>query len=50
MRSQAGPSSKEIKTVKELEKFISSDDYSIVGKKSISLFNHWKAKVNEQIV
>lgn len=31
MRGQAGASSKEIKTVEELEKFIDNDDYSIVG-------------------
>jgi len=31
MRSQAGPSSKEINTVQELEKFISHDEHAIVG-------------------
>jgi len=31
MRGQAGPSAKEINSVKELEKFVSNDEYSIVG-------------------
>lgn len=31
MRNKAGPSSKELKTVAEAEKFLSNDDHSIVG-------------------
>jgi protein disulfide-isomerase A3 len=31
MRGQSGPSTKELKTVKEFEKFVNSDDVSVVG-------------------
>lgn len=31
MRGKAGPSSKELKTVAEFEKFVSSNEYVIVG-------------------
>jgi protein disulfide-isomerase A3 len=31
MRGQSGPSSKELKTVKEFEKFVDSDDVSVIG-------------------
>lgn len=32
MRSKAGPSSKELKSTAEVDKFISGDDVAIVGK------------------
>lgn len=31
MRGQAGPSAKELKTVSEFEKFLESDDVSVIG-------------------
>lgn len=31
MRGQAGPSAKELKTVEEYQKFIDSDDVSVIG-------------------
>lgn len=31
MRGQAGPSSKEIKTINDFNKFVDSDDISVIG-------------------
>jgi protein disulfide isomerase family A protein 3 len=31
MRAQVGPSSKELKTIAEVEKFIGTDEHSVVG-------------------
>ena len=43
MRGKAGPSSKELKTVQEAEKFLNNDDHSIVG-----FFESASAKENEE--
>ena len=36
MKSKAGPSSKELVTVADAEKFLSSQEHGIVGKSSLS--------------
>lgn len=35
MRGQVGPSSKELKTVAEFEKFIAVDEFSVLGELSV---------------
>ncbi len=38
MRSKAGPASRELKTIAEVERFISHDEHSVVGENSQSSF------------
>lgn len=42
MRGQVGPSTKELKTVAEFEKFLANDEHSVVGKVFKYLFCYWE--------
>ena len=43
MRSKAGPASRELKTVAELERFIGNEEHSVVGKFN-SLIHYFQYK------